>query len=948
MKTIKTLVCGLLAVVLALAFSACDNGTEPGPVNPTATVTSVTVTPKTSTSVEKGNSIEFDVEVKGTGDYSQDVIWSIVETGKHVDTNIDANGKLTVVSAETLTTLTVKATSTADSTKSGTIEVQVYEAGQLPTVASVTVTPSTATIAKGGYQEFSATVAGTNNPAQTVIWSIVQTNKNAATIIDADGRLIVAANETLNSLTVKAMSTVDVTKSGEATVTLTAPAGKILSITGINNNISGGRGVMLLSSLTPPTVVARGEGVIVNGTLTLTLYEADDSSDSGSSDPGQGDSGSPTGWNGSGQYFVVLGDEMSGMYIYTNNTNISGSWTSVTAKVNFTQAGTSIAFSAFREIIFGEGGTQLTITGLESFNSTGATVYVRDNPDRGGRRVAVGRGTISEGSVTVSLTDDETLEGWAESGQYWIWLRIQVTEWEKHFYYTNGQTLQELGIYSDDDLDKLPKYPFDGTDKSIAFNLFCDEDQSGQTNTLNSISLNHTTVKKTYIQNETLDLSGLVVTANYSDGSSEVTDYSSDPAHGETLSTTGEITVTVSYTEGTVTETADFAVTVFSSGDVITVTSTAEWDAAKTTISNGGNNQSYIIHVSGNIGVEGSANNTFGNVSGLSVTLTGNGKLYLTSQGSIVRIGANQTLVIDSAGLTLQGRKNGQNGATGDNNRSVVHITGNNAKMELRNGTISGNTSSSDGGGVYVDDNTTFTMSGGEISGNISSTYSTGGGGVAIEDGTFTMSGGKISGNTARGNGGGVNMLDGGTFTMSGGEISGNTTEEGSGGLYGFGGGVLATTFTMSGTAKISDNTAVYGGGVAATGTFTMSGTAKISGNTADDGGGVCVFDAFTMSGGELSGNTAHGDGGGVYVFTGTIIMDGYGHVANGIFRIVNGTVYGSNVIPANLRNTATNGDSLYNDSTAQRGTFSGSIWNSLGTLDTTNDTIRVVNGVQQ
>jgi len=206
MKTRQTTVYGLLAVVLALAFSACDNGTEPEPVNPTATVTGVTVTPKTSTSVEKGKSIEFDVEVKGTGNYSQDVDWSIVEPGKHADTSIDANGKLTVASAETLTKLTVKATSTADSTKSGTIEVQVYEAGQLPTVASVTVTPPTATVAKGGYQEFSPTVAGTNNPAQTVIWSIVQTNKNAATIIDTDGRLIVAANETLNSLTVKATS----------------------------------------------------------------------------------------------------------------------------------------------------------------------------------------------------------------------------------------------------------------------------------------------------------------------------------------------------------------------------------------------------------------------------------------------------------------------------------------------------------------------------------------------------------------------------------------------------------------------------------------------------------------------------------------------------------------------------------------------------------------------
>jgi hypothetical protein len=81
--------------------------------------------------------------------------------------------------------------------------------------------------------------------------------------------------------------------------------------------------------------------------------------------------------------------------------------------------------------------------------------------------------------------------------------------------------------------------------------------------TLADITLNTDSVKKAYIQNETLDLSGLVVTATYSDDSSvAVTDYTADPASGATLSTTGSTTVTVSYTEGTITKTADFTVTV--------------------------------------------------------------------------------------------------------------------------------------------------------------------------------------------------------------------------------------------------------------------------------------------------------------------------------------------------------------------------------------------------
>jgi hypothetical protein len=117
----------------------------------------------------------------------------------------------------------------------------------------------------------------------------------------------------------------------------------------------------------------------------------------------------------------------------------------------------------------------------------------------------------------------------------------------------------------------------------------------------------------------------------------------------------------------------------------------------------------------------------------------------------------------------------------------------------------------------------------------------------------------------------------GGTFTMSGSAvISGNTSISGGGGVYVFGG-----TFTMSDSAEISGNkvSGVGGGGVNVyNGTFTMSGSAEISGNEAgDNGGGVYVLDGtFTMSGSaEISGNKAGSQGGGVYVFGGTFTKSG-------------------------------------------------------------------------
>ena len=193
-----------------------------------------------------------------------------------------------------------------------------------------------------------------------------------------------------------------------------------------------------------------------------------------------------------------------------------------------------------------------------------------------------------------------------------------------------------------------------------------------------------------------------------------------------------------------------------------------------------------------------------------------------------------------------------------------------NSTFNMSGGEISGNTANYDGGGVYNDYGSTFNMSGGEISGNTAG-Y---GGGVYNEGSTFTMKGGEVSGNTAY-CGGGVYNNANSTFNMSDGEISGNFATDN----YGGGGGVhnYDSTFNMSG-GEISGNTADYGygGGVYNyDSTFTMKG-GKISGNTAGLGGGVCNYSGstFTMEGGEISGNTVHRDGGGVYNRFGTFTME--------------------------------------------------------------------------
>lgn len=124
----------------------------------------------------------------------------------------------------------------------------------------------------------------------------------------------------------------------------------------------------------------------------------------------------------------------------------------------------------------------------------------------------------------------------------------------------------------------------------------------------------------------------------------------------------------------------------------------------------------------------------------------------------------------------------------------------NSGAFALYGGTIRGNTGglavsvSSTGtftmsGGVYLSAaGSVFQMSGGAMSGGTIRGNSTAanGGGVYLGDGTFAMTGGTITGNNAGGNGGGVcNVLSGGSMTVSGAvTITGNTVNGKSDNLY--------------------------------------------------------------------------------------------------------------------------------------------------------------------
>jgi hypothetical protein len=154
-----------------------------------------------------------------------------------------------------------------------------------------------------------------------------------------------------------------------------------------------------------------------------------------------------------------------------------------------------------------------------------------------------------------------------------------------------------------------------------------------------------------------------------------------------------------------------------------------------------------------------------------------------------------------------------------------------------------------------------FIMAGGEISGNTASL----GGGVLLYKGNMIMTGGTIKNNlttdsysNVMGSGGGVFLGEDNSFTMTGGTISGN-----GGPATDNGGGVLVNgkaLFTMKGGEILNNSAVTYGGGVHVSpyGNFILSG-GTISGNTSAANGGVYVspYSAnFTQTGGTVSGNT--------------------------------------------------------------------------------------------
>lgn len=146
-------------------------------------------------------------------------------------------------------------------------------------VTNVTVSPTTATIQKGTTKQFTASVTGTNNPAQTVTWTVE--GGKSGTGINSSGLLTVAADETAATLTVKATSAVDTSKSGTATVTVTniPVITYVLTVTGGTGSGSYAQGATVtITANAAPSGQRFKEWTVNSGGVTLANPQAQSTS----------------------------------------------------------------------------------------------------------------------------------------------------------------------------------------------------------------------------------------------------------------------------------------------------------------------------------------------------------------------------------------------------------------------------------------------------------------------------------------------------------------------------------------------------------------------------------------------------------------------------------------------------------------------------------------------
>ncbi len=199
------------SLVLAL-LTACGGGSSSSSGGSTPGV-NVSISPTTATVPANGTQ-QFAATVTGSSNTA--VQWQVnsVTGGSVANGLISTSGLYTAPPTTTNIQVTVTAVSSADSTKtaSATVSVNALPAG------SVVVSPSTATVAASGTQQFTATITGGSN--NSVTWSVDGVNGGNGTVGTVSSSGLYTAPSSAGNHMVTATSMADTNNSASAVVSV--------------------------------------------------------------------------------------------------------------------------------------------------------------------------------------------------------------------------------------------------------------------------------------------------------------------------------------------------------------------------------------------------------------------------------------------------------------------------------------------------------------------------------------------------------------------------------------------------------------------------------------------------------------------------------------------------------------------------------------------------------
>jgi len=245
----------ILLIAAVMAVSGCAGGSNSTPSPQLST--SVTVTPANAT-VLRGATQRFTATVAGTGDTA--VVWSVQEKQQGIDAGMIDNTGLYTAPLDAEGTFHVVATSHADPTATGTAAVSVP-------VPAVAISPTAATLAPGGTQTFSSSVAGLADTEVT--WTVQEASGG---IVTATG--FYTAPLALGVYHVFATSVADATVSASATITVTTsfarftPTGNMRRARGFHTATLLANGKVLMAG-----GAARADLICIGGMASAELYD---------------------------------------------------------------------------------------------------------------------------------------------------------------------------------------------------------------------------------------------------------------------------------------------------------------------------------------------------------------------------------------------------------------------------------------------------------------------------------------------------------------------------------------------------------------------------------------------------------------------------------------------------------------------------------------------------